>query len=81
MRTLCQCLPRVTFATDFLFTCSTETQQTIIRLIKEQGLNRIAVAACSPKTHEPLFQDTLRKAGLNPYLFVSFIWLDRHELN
>jgi heterodisulfide reductase subunit A2 len=81
MRTLCQCLPRVTFVTDFLFRCSTETQQTIIRLIKEHGLNRIAVAACSLKTHEPLFQDTLHKAGLNPYLFVSFNWLDRHELN
>jgi heterodisulfide reductase subunit A2 len=62
-------LPQVTFATDFLFTCSTETQQAIIQLIKEHGLNRIVVAACSPKTHEPLFQDTLRKAGLNPYLF------------
>ncbi|MBW1729164.1 MAG: CoB--CoM heterodisulfide reductase iron-sulfur subunit A family protein, partial [Deltaproteobacteria bacterium] len=43
--------------------------QTIVELIKEQRLNRVVVAACSPKTHEPLFQDTLREAGLNPYLF------------
>ncbi len=62
-------LPHVIFATDFMFTCSTETQQTIVELIKEQRLNRVVVAACSPKTHEPLFQDTLREAGLNPYLF------------
>jgi len=62
-------LPSVVFATDFIFTCSTETQQAIVDLIKEHRLNRIVVAACSPKTHEPLFQDTLRGAGLNPYLF------------
>jgi heterodisulfide reductase subunit A len=62
-------LPHVTFATNFMFTCSTETQQAIVDLIKEHRLNRIVVAACSPKTHEPLFQDTLREAGLNPYLF------------
>ena len=62
-------LPNVSYATDFMFTCSTETQQAIVELIKEQNLNRIVVAACSPNTHEPLFQDTLREAGLNPYLF------------
>ena len=62
-------LPHVIFATDFMFTCSTETQQAIVDLIKDKRLNRIVVAACSPKTHEPLFQDTLREAGLNPYLF------------
>jgi len=61
--------PHVVFATDFMFTCSTETQQTIIDLIKEHRLNRVVVAACSPKTHEPLFQETLKEAGLNPYLF------------
>ena len=62
-------LPNVSYATDFMFTCSTETQQAIVELIKDQNLNRIVVAACSPNTHEPLFQDTLREAGLNPYLF------------
>jgi heterodisulfide reductase subunit A-like polyferredoxin len=62
-------LPHVVFATDFMFTCSTETQQNIIDLIKKHRLNRVVVAACSPKTHEPLFQETLKEAGLNPYLF------------
>jgi heterodisulfide reductase subunit A-like polyferredoxin len=62
-------LPQVVFATDFMFTCSTETQQNIVDLIKEHRLNRVVVAACSPKTHEPLFQETLKEAGLNPYLF------------
>jgi len=61
--------PHVVFATDFMFTCSTETQQNIIDLIKKHRLNRVVVAACSPKTHEPLFQETLKEAGLNPYLF------------
>jgi len=62
-------LPHVVLATDFVFTCSTDTEQTLIDLIQKHHLNRVVVAACSPKTHEPLFQDTLRKAGLNPYLF------------
>jgi len=62
-------LPHVEYATDYTFTCSTETQQTLVEQIRKHRLNRIVVAACSPKTHEPLFQDTLRKAGLNPYLF------------
>ncbi len=62
-------LPHVEYVTDYTFTCSTETQQTLVEQIRKHRLNRIVVAACSPKTHEPLFQDTLRKAGLNPYLF------------
>ena len=62
-------LPHVVLATDFMFSCSTETQDTLIQTIQKHRLNRVVVAACSPKTHEPLFQDTLRKAGLNPYLF------------
>ncbi len=62
-------LPHVEYVTDYTFTCSTETQQALVEQIRKHRLNRIVVAACSPKTHEPLFQDTLRKAGLNPYLF------------
>lgn len=64
-----QAMPAVTFADDFLFSCSTETQADLAQKIEQHRLNRIVVAACSPKTHEPLFQDTLRRAGLNPYLF------------
>jgi heterodisulfide reductase subunit A len=62
-------LPHVVLARDFLFTCSTETQSIIVDLIRTHRLNRVVVAACSPKTHESLFQNTLKDAGLNPYLF------------
>ena len=62
-------LPHVVFATSFLFTCASETLQSIVELIREHRLNRVVVAACSPKTHEPLFQSALVAAGLNPYLF------------
>ncbi len=61
-------LPHVVMVENNLFTCSTDTQDLIAQKIKEHGLNRIVVAACTPRTHEPLFQDTLREAGLNPYL-------------
>jgi len=62
-------LPYVEFATDNLYSCSQDTQNAIAQLIKEKGLNRVVVAACTPKTHEPLFQETLVNAGLNKYLF------------
>ena len=62
-------LPYVEYATDNLFTCSTDTQDIIAKVIQEKNLNRIVVAACTPKTHEPLFQETLVNAGLNKYLF------------
>ena len=62
-------LPYVDYVTDNLYTCSQDTQEAIARAIKEHNLNRIVVAACTPKTHEPLFQETLVEAGLNKYLF------------
>jgi len=62
-------MPHVAYVTDYMFSCSTDTQQTLVEEIQKHRLNRIVVSACSPKTHEPLFQDTLRQAGLNPYLF------------
>lgn len=62
-------LPNVCVSKNFLFTCATDTQEVLKRLIEENNLNRIVVAACSPRTHEPLFQKTLRDSGLNPYLF------------
>ncbi len=52
-----------------LYTCSEDTQKKIVDAIKNHHLNRILVAACTPRTHEPLFQKSLRDAGLNPYLF------------
>ncbi|WAC07328.1 MAG: FAD-dependent oxidoreductase [Thermodesulfobacteriota bacterium] len=62
-------LPFVAYAEENLYTCSTDTQLKIINALKEHQLNRVVVASCSPRTHEPLFQDTLREAGLNKYLF------------
>jgi heterodisulfide reductase subunit A len=62
-------LPNVVVAEDALFTCSQDTQRRIRESIRENRLNRVVVAACTPRTHEPLFQETLREAGLNRHLF------------
>jgi len=62
-------LPDVVHAEDNLFTCSQDTQEKIKEMIHEHGLNRVIVASCTPRTHEPLFQETLRESGLNPRLF------------
>jgi len=62
-------LPDVFHAEHNLYTCSQDTQENIVRKIVEHGLNRVVVASCTPRTHEPLFQDTLRQAGINPHLF------------
>jgi heterodisulfide reductase subunit A-like polyferredoxin len=62
-------LPHVVYAEHNLFTCSQDTQNHIKEMIDEHGLNRIVVASCTPRTHEALFQDTIKEAGLNPYLF------------
>ncbi len=64
-----QSLPGVAFAQNNLFSCSQDTQDKMAEVIREQGLNRVVVAACTPRTHEPLFQETLEAAGLNKYLF------------
>ncbi|MFO7688112.1 MAG: FAD-dependent oxidoreductase [Desulfobacterales bacterium] len=62
-------LPYVEFVADNLYSCSQDTQETMASIIKRENLNRVVVAACTPKTHEPLFQETLINAGLNKYLF------------
>jgi heterodisulfide reductase subunit A-like polyferredoxin len=62
-------LPGVAYAEHNLYTCSQDTQERIVEQIKKHGLNRVVVASCTPRTHEPLFQDTLRQAGINPHLF------------
>lgn len=62
-------LPGVVYAERNLYTCSQDTQEKITAKVLEQGLNRVVVASCTPRTHEPLFQDTIRQAGLNPHLF------------
>jgi len=62
-------LPNVVYSEENLFSCSQDTQQKIAETIKKEKLNRVVVAACSPITHEPLFQETMKNAGLNPFLF------------
>ena len=62
-------LPNVVHAEENLFICSTEAAATLAKDIRERGLNRVVVAACTPRTHEPLFRDTLREAGINQYYF------------
>ena len=62
-------LPNVAYADQNLFSCSQDTQGQISQIIKEHRLNRVVVSACTPKTHEALFQETLINGGLNKYLF------------
>jgi heterodisulfide reductase subunit A2 len=62
-------LSGVAYVEENLFTCSQDTQVKIEEVIEEHQLNRIVVAACTPRTHEPLFQETIRNTGLNSYLF------------
>ncbi len=62
-------LPNVVYAQEQLFSCATNSAREITDTIKEKGLNRVVVAACSPRTLEPLFRDTLREAGINQYFY------------
>ncbi|MDF9407191.1 CoB--CoM heterodisulfide reductase iron-sulfur subunit A family protein [Pelotomaculum isophthalicicum JI] len=62
-------LPNVVHSDENLFICSTEAAAMLAKDIRERGLNRVVVAACTPRTHEPLFRDTLREAGINQYYF------------
>jgi len=64
-----QKLPGVVFVEENMFSCSQDTQEKMAQVIKENRLNRMVVAACTPKTHEPLFQETVTNAGINKYLF------------
>ncbi len=62
-------LPNVVYVQENLFSCSQDAQEQLRQVIIEQDLNRVVVAACTPRTHEPLFQETLKGAGLNKYLY------------
>ncbi len=80
-------LPHVAYVDENLYTCSQDTQTKIKEVIKENNLNRVVVASCTPRTHEPLFQKTIREAGLNKYLFemanirdqCSWVHMDKKE--
>jgi len=65
----CKTLPNVVYAQEQLFSCATNSAKEITDITKEKGLNRVVVAACSPRTLEPLFRDTLREAGINQYYY------------
>jgi heterodisulfide reductase subunit A len=65
----CKTLPNVVYAQEQLFSCASNCAKEITDMINEKGLNRVVVAACSPRTLEPLFRDTLREAGINQYYF------------
>jgi heterodisulfide reductase subunit A-like polyferredoxin len=62
-------LEGVVYVDENLYTCSQDTQEKIKKAIQEHQLNRVLVASCSPRTHEPMFQETIREMGLNKYLF------------
>lgn len=62
-------LDNVVHAQESIFACSTDNAQQIADTVREKGLNRVVVAACTPRTHEPLFRDTCREGGINQYFF------------
>ena len=62
-------LPNAVYVAENLYSCSSDTQEKMKEVIREHRLNRVVVASCSPRTHEPLFQETIREVGLNRYLF------------
>ncbi|TYO97731.1 putative selenate reductase YgfK subunit [Desulfallas thermosapovorans DSM 6562] len=78
-------LPNVAYAGEYLYACSQDSQAEMKKIIEENNLNRVVVASCSPRTHKPLFQETLREAGLNRYLFEmanirdQCSWVHMHE--
>ncbi|MGB9777769.1 MAG: FAD-dependent oxidoreductase [Candidatus Bathyarchaeales archaeon] len=78
-------LPNVVYAEANLYTCSQDTQKLIREKIQQHKLNRVVVASCTPRTHEPLFRETVQEAGLNPYLFEmanirdQCSWVHMHE--
>lgn len=85
VRDYAKSLPGVVYATDNLYSCSQDTQGHLVKIINEHKLNRLVVSACTPRTHEPLFQATMREAGLNRALFEmanirdQCSWVHMHE--
>jgi heterodisulfide reductase subunit A len=80
-------LPNVVYAEGNLYTCSEDGLSSIRNVIREHHLNRVVVASCTPRTHEPLFKRNCELAGLNKYLFdfvnirehCSWVHMERHE--
>jgi heterodisulfide reductase subunit A len=80
-----QTLPNVVWAQENMYSCSYDALEKLKEQIEEHDLNRVVIAACSHRTHEPLFQETIREVGLNPYLFEmtnirdQCSWVHMHE--
>jgi heterodisulfide reductase subunit A len=78
-------MPNVVMVQEDLFACADQAQRTIQEKIAEHNLNRVVAAACTPRTHEPIFRETLRQVGLNPFLFEMVnvrdqcSWVHSHE--
>ncbi|MCQ2056032.1 MAG: CoB--CoM heterodisulfide reductase iron-sulfur subunit A family protein [archaeon] len=78
-------LPGVVYSTETMYACAQDTLQAISLAIKEKDLNRVVVASCTPRTHEPLFRNACREGGLNQYLFNmanirdQCSWIHMHE--
>jgi heterodisulfide reductase subunit A-like polyferredoxin len=80
-------LDNVVYAENNVYTCANDSQERIKQQIHDHNLNRVIVASCSPRTHEALFRNTCREAGLNPYLFemanirdqCSWVHMQEHE--
>lgn len=78
-------LPNVVYSTDYKYMCSEPGQEKILQAIKENNLDRIVVASCSPRLHETTFRKVLARAGLNPYMLEmanireQCSWVHPHE--
>jgi heterodisulfide reductase subunit A-like polyferredoxin len=78
-------LPNVAYAEENVYSCSDDAQGHIQDMITDHKLNRVVVASCTPRTHEPIFRDTCKRAGVNPYLFEmanirdQCSWVHMHE--
>ena len=78
-------LADVVYSEELLFACSESTQRSIQQSVMDNKLNRVVIAACTPRTHEPIFRETFRKIGLNPYLMEmanirdQCSWVHHHE--
>jgi heterodisulfide reductase subunit A2 len=71
-------LPNVVVSEEYKYFCSDPGQEMIQKDVKEKGINRVVVAACSPRLHEPTFRRCIKEAGLNPYLF-EFANIREHD--
>ncbi|MDD1775186.1 MAG: CoB--CoM heterodisulfide reductase iron-sulfur subunit A family protein [Methanobacterium sp.] len=71
-------LPNVVISEEYKYFCSDPGQEMIQKDVKEKGINRVVVAACSPRLHEPTFRRCVKEAGLNPYLF-EFANIREHD--